>query len=81
VTAEIKALAEQEAQGLDKIGTVLANSFGTVAAHQAVRALSASVKNSTATGRTGVTAAGLVVPVSFGIQTASKNPAHNFHGS
>jgi hypothetical protein len=81
VTAEIKALAEQEMEGLDKIGTVLANSFGSVAANQAIRALSASVKESTATGKTAVTAAGLVVPASFGIQTASKNPAHNFHGS
>jgi hypothetical protein len=80
-TAEIKALAEQEAQGLDKIGTVLANSFGSVAANQAVRALSASVKESTATGKTAITTAGLVVPVSLGIKTASKNPAHNFHGS
>lgn len=80
-TSEIKALAEQEVEGLDKIGTALENSFGAVAANQAVRALSASVKSSTAIGRTGVTATGLVVPASFGIQTVSKNPAHNFHGS
>jgi len=80
VVAEIKALAEQEIEGVDNIGTALENSFGTAAANQAVRAFSASVRNSTAVGKTGVTAAGMVVPSGLGIRTVSKNPAHNFHG-
>jgi len=78
--AGIKALADQEAEGLDKVGEVLENSFGTEAANQAVRALSASVRNSTAAGRVAVTGTGLVTPATFGIQTVSKNPPHTNHG-
>lgn len=81
VLAEVKALAEQDVEGLDKIGAVLENSFGRHAANQAIRAMSSSVKSSTAIGKTGITSAGLVVPATFGIQTVSKTPAHNFHGS
>jgi len=79
--AGIKSLAEQEAEGLDKVGTVLESSFGSAAANQAIRSLSASIRNNTAAGRVAVTAGGLVTPVTFGIQTATKNPPHTNHGS
>jgi len=79
--AGIKALAEQEADGLDKVGTVLENSFGAAAAKQAVRSLSASVRDNTASGRVGITTHGLVAPLAFGIQTVTKNPPHTNHGS
>lgn len=81
VVSEVKALAEKEAQGLDKVGTVLENSFGTTAANEAIKGYSSSVRHSTAAGRIAVTSSGLVVPACAGIQTASKNPPHNFHGS
>jgi hypothetical protein len=79
--AGIKALAEQEADGLDKVGMVLENSFGAVAANQAVRALSASVRDATSVSKVGITTTGLVTPLTFGIQTASKNLPHTHHGS
>lgn len=41
----IKALAEQDAKGLDKVGTVLENSYGATAANQAVRAFSAKLRD------------------------------------
>lgn len=78
--ASVKALAEQEADGLDKIGTALEDAFGSMAANQAVRSLSASLRNNTASGRIAVTSGGLVAPVGFGIQTVSKNPPHTNHG-
>lgn len=77
----LRALAEQEIEGLDKVGSLLENSFGGVAAKQAVRSLSESVRDNTAAGKIGVTAGGLVAPLSLGIQTVSKNPQHNNHGS
>ena len=81
VTGELKALAEQEVEGLDNFGTVLENSFGAQAANAAVRALSSSVKNSTALGKTRITSAGLVVPAAFGIKTAAAAPPHTNFGS
>jgi hypothetical protein len=79
--AALKALAEQEAAGLDQVGVELANSFGAVAAKQAIQAVSASVREATFTGKTGVTSTGLVVPLGIGIQTLSKTPAHTNYGS
>lgn len=76
----IKALAEQETDGLDKVGMALESSFGSVAANQAVRSLSASVRANTAAGKVAVTAGGLVTSTAFGIQTVSKNPPHTNHG-
>lgn len=79
--AALRALAEQEAAGLDKLGAELANSFGEVAARQAIRAASSSIREATIQGRTGVTSTGLVVPTGFGIQLASKSPRHTNFGS
>jgi hypothetical protein len=79
--AGIRGLAEQDAAGLDQVGTALENSFGTVAAKHAVRALSASVRDATSVGRVGVTTRGLVAPLALGVQMASKNPPHTNHGS
>lgn len=79
--AGIKALSEQEAEGLDKVGTVLESSYGATAANQAVRAFSAKVRDDTATGRIAVTSVGLVTPAAFGIKSATKNPPHTNHGS
>jgi hypothetical protein len=81
VTAEVKALAEQEAEGLDKVGEALETSFGAGPANRAIRSLSSSLRNSTSVGRTSVTSAGLLVPSTIGIQHVSKVPRHNFHGS
>lgn len=81
VVAGIKVLAEQDMQGLDKVGTFLENLFGASAANQAVRAFSASVRNDTAIGRIAVTSRGLVTPAAFGIATVTKNPPHTNHGS
>jgi len=81
VVAEIKALAEQEAEGLDKVGKVLENSFGATAANQAIRALSSSVRDTTAEGKTAVTSAGFVVSAGAGIHTASATPKHTNYGS
>jgi hypothetical protein len=79
-TVEIKALAEQETDGLDAVGKKLENSFGAYAANQAVRTLSASIKESTNMGKTGVTTSGLIVTAASKISMASKTPPHNFHG-
>lgn len=79
--AGIKAFAEQEMAGLDKVGTALENSFGAVAANEAVRAFSASIRNDTAKGRMAITSGGLVTPAAFGIKTATKNLPHTNHGS
>jgi hypothetical protein len=81
VVADMKALAEQEAEGLDKVGKVLENSFGATAANQAIRALSSSVRDTTAEGKTAVTSAGFVVSAGAGIQTASSAPKHTNFGS
>jgi len=81
VVAEIKALAEQETGGLDNVGKVLESSFGTTAANQAIRALSSSVRNTTAMGKTAVTSTGFVVSTGAGIQTASAAPRHTNYGS
>jgi hypothetical protein len=78
--AGIKALAEQEADGLDKVGAALENSFGAAPANYAVRSLSASLRDNTAAKKIAVTSGGLVTPVTFGIRTVSKNPPHTNHG-
>lgn len=78
--AGLTALAEQEA-GLDKLGTVLEGSFGATAANHAIRAFSASLRNATATGKVGVSSAGLITPIGIGIKTAAKTPPHTHYGS
>jgi hypothetical protein len=78
--AAIKALAEEQSEGLDKVGIALENSFGPNAANHAIRSLSASLREKTAAKRIAVTSAGLVTPVAFGIRTASKNLPHTNHG-
>ena len=81
VATEVKALSEQEPEGLDEVGKALENSFGSYAANRAVRSLSGSVKDFTSIGKTGITSTGLVVPATIGIKEVSKAPPHNFHGS
>lgn len=76
----IKALAEKEMEGLDKVGVVLENSYGVTAANQAVRAFSAKVRNDTAIGKIAVTSSGIVAPATFNIPTVTKNPRHTNHG-
>lgn len=79
--ASIKALAEQEMKGLDKVGSALESSYGATAANEAVRAISASVRDNTARGRVAVMSSGIVAPATFGLPTAAKNPRHTNHGS
>ena len=81
VVGEMRALAEQEAIGLDKVGRVLENSFGATAANQAMRAFSSSVRETTAIGRSAITSIGIVLPSSLGIRRASSIPKHTPYGS
>ena len=78
--ADMKALADQEAEGLDAFGTKLKNAFGEHPANEAVRAFSASIRDSTKAGKTGITSSGLVVTAASTIPAVAKTPPHNFHG-
>ena len=73
-------LAEQEAEGLDAIGAKIKNSFGDRPATEAVRALSASLRDSTKAGNMGITSSGLVVTAASALPVAAKAKPHNFHG-
>jgi hypothetical protein len=81
VVGQLKALAEHEAAGLDKIGKTLESAFGATAANSAIRAFSARVRDGNAAGKIGVTPAGLVVPLGSNIQSVTKSPRHTNYGS
>lgn len=78
--SDLKALTEQNVEGLDAVGLKLKNTFGGSAANEAVRALSASLRESTKSGNTGITSSGLVVTATSKIPMAAKAPPHNNHG-
>jgi len=61
VGTDLRLLAQQE-EGVDKVGKLMESAFGSTAANQAVRSLSASVRDKTANRLVGVTSTGLIVP-------------------
>ena len=80
VSADFKALAEQETVGLDAVGKTFENSFGVQAANRALRGLSSAVRSNVKAGNVGITATGLVVPATKVYPAVAKTPPHNFHG-